>query len=310
MPHWKKALMQLGKVGPTRADAYRLANINAIRAALKGQGPHGSSTDTNKGMRVVVNLAARHAVAFLDTLSGRPAHGRYLNGSGLRKLAGKPLSSTTVRSRVDAVVSKVASSFGRTVAPHDIHYGAAELNGTGISYFGDVCIVLKPDEVPAGTLTLLRNSYDLTVAPLFEMIYEPGNSAMTEANAKAEMSDWAGQWPDDARDIAAVKILQHAPPSERRLSTGQISKGVLDDEDYIEIALETGFKPSEVQELRLSADDVACEARIADRQLRGPSPTAAEMIWRYRRRQVDRNGRREGLPCRVVTHVGRGRAQW
>lgn len=307
MPHWMKALKQLGKVGPTRADAYRSANINAIRAALNGQGPHGTRTDPNRGMRVVVNLAARHAVTFLDTLSGRPAHGRYLNSSGIRKVAGQPLRSTTVRSRVDGVVSKVASMFGRTVARHEIHYGAAELNGTGISYFGDVCIVLKPDEVPAGTLTLLRNSYDLTVAPLFGMIYQPGNTAMTDANATAEMADWAGQWPNDARDIAVVKILQHAPPSERRLTTGQISKGVLDDEDYIEVVLEEGFTPSEAQELRISADDVAREAQIADRQLRGPSPTAAEMIWRYRRRQVDRSGRRERLPCRVVTHVGRSR---
>jgi len=44
--------------------------------------------------------------------------------------------------------------------------------------------------------------------------------------------------------MVTVKLLHLAPTVERRLTTGQISTGVLYDEDYVEVALEQGFKPT------------------------------------------------------------------
>ncbi|WP_460082870.1 hypothetical protein [Roseibium sp. LAB1] len=259
-------------------------------------------------MQLVFNLSARHAVSFLDVQSGLPGRGRYLNRAAVTHLAGKPLTGTTVRERVDRVVTRVAASVGRSVATTDIHFGAAELNSSGIAYFGDVCLVLKSDKVPGGLLSLLRNSYDLTVAPVFAQIYVNGNRSKTEDNAVRVMTEWAGTWPDETGDLVVVKILQYAPPSERRLTTGLISTGVLQDEDFIEVVYEKSFTPKEVREIRLSPMDVAREAQIADRTMRGPSPSAADMLWRYRRRQVERDAKRVGLTCRVVTHSGRSRA--
>ncbi len=220
------------------------------------------------------------------------------------------MSGTTIRERIDAVVAETCNQRGYSdrIRPKNIHYGAMEVNGTGIRYFGDITLVLRSAAVPAQTLVLLRNSYDLCCAPIVQRVYVRGKRKQTHANAVAELQDWAGDWPADARDMAVVKILEGLPERTRRLTTGMVSAGVLTDEDYIEVARKDGFRPADVEELRVSASDVAAEARIADRLRIGPLPSLAELQWRHRRRAVDREAAKVGLKVRTVVTAGRARS--
>lgn len=285
---------------------YFAANREMARRTLTGKGPHPSSA-AEGGLRVAYNLPARVAVDFLDTLSGKPGHGRYLNRTDLARIHGKPLTGETIRERIDAALAKVsAGQEGGTLTATNGYYGAMELNGTGIRYFGDICLVLKPKAVAASTLTLLRNSYDLCVAPVGTTL--AGLDRADQDRRAAEIAaGWAGQWEKDAVEIALVKILRHAAPTVRRMTTAQVSDGVLADEDYIEIVRDRGFTPGDVEEIRLTAGDAALEAWLADRARVGAAPSASQWLWRFRRRCIDHAAERAGLPLRTVTTTGRAR---
>ncbi|WP_187429883.1 hypothetical protein ROLI_018120 [Roseobacter fucihabitans] len=287
------------------ADRYRIANIEVIRDTLAGQGPHRTVADPEQGMRVVFNISAKNALAFLDVQSGKPGRGAYLNRRAAARVVGQPLKGSTIRDRVDDVLADIAPG---TLSAQNAHYGAMELNGTGMAYFGDICLVLKTAAVPQNTLTLLRNSYDLTVAPVVANLYVPGDRTRTHKRAVRRVREWAGLWSQDVPDMAVVKLLQHAPPSERRLTTGQISDRLLEDEDYIEVVLAAGFTPADVHEIRLSAQDVAKQGHIADALTRGPVSSVCDLLWRHRRRAVQALAQRSGMRCRVVTATGRSRA--
>jgi hypothetical protein len=159
----------------------------------------------------------------------------------------------------------------------DFYYAAIELNGTGIRYFGDLCMVLKPDQTDANTLVLYKNSYDLSRSPLREETFV--NNSLDIAKAIDKAKELQGVWPDDVMDMAACKILDGANPTERRLTTGMVSAGVLLDEDYLEVIRLKSFGASSLEEIRLSAPDVAVEGRVADRLRSGPAPSFAELQW-------------------------------
>jgi len=132
--------------------------------------PHSPTPNPDQGIRVVVNLALRHAIAFFDTCSRLPGRGRYVNRVAATGRVGVKLTAATKRERVDRFVARTAQDLDRKVETHEIVYTAVELNATGIAYFGDLCLVLKWDDVPADTLSLLHNSYDLAVAPIVQDI--------------------------------------------------------------------------------------------------------------------------------------------
>lgn len=308
MRDWQKTHKDLTSQTKTdEGDLYRLANVEMIKATLAGAGPHSHTVKVELGMKAVVNIAARHALPFLDTTSGKPGRGTYINRPAVNRIVGTPPNGPTVRDRVDEVLEQAAADEGHPTQAADMHFAALELNGTGIAYFGDVCLVLKDDAVPDDTLILIHNSYDMTVPPVVGEVYEPGDWRATKARAVKVARSWAGTWEQHAVEMAVVKVLFHRPDQERRLTTGQISDSVLTDEDYIEVVRGHSFSPAEVQEIRFSAADAAREAQIADHLMLGPHPTASEMLWRARRRAVWRMAQQEKLPCRVVTSTGRSR---
>jgi hypothetical protein len=69
----------------------------------------------------------------------------------------------------------------------------------------------------------------------------------------------AGSFKDDLKTMGAIKVLTTTGARDRRLSTGQISNCVLDDEDYIEILKIGSFNLDGVEEARLSAAEAALE---------------------------------------------------
>lgn len=290
--------------GSSDADDYFNANRDMIRRTLTGQGPHETSASA-PGMRIVFNLPVRHALSFLDQSSGQAGRGSYLNRADVRRVVGTALKGSTLRDRVDQAVCAAAGVLGQPLTPDNAYYGAMELNGTGVRYFGDVCLVLDPSE--DNPVMLIRNSYDLSVSPVVDDLL-PMSPDKQDKEAARIAGTWIGRWGSDACDMAIVKVMKHAMPTERRITVGQVSDAVLEGEDYIEIVRAQTFEPSDTEEIRLTAEDAALEGRIADRVRVGVTPSSTEMLWRFRRRCLDDAARRNGLTTRTVTTSGRARS--
>jgi hypothetical protein len=249
---------------------------------------------------MVFNISSAH---FPAVVGDGKTPGQYKNRHDLadKLTVGSPPPSKTLRDYVDDVVAtQTKGAEGK-----QLYYGAIELNGSGVRYFGDLCMVLKPNIDDDGTLILERNSYDLARSPLIERIKK--NPAGWNAGAVTEVQQLTGSWPGDVPDIATCKILDGATASERRLTTGSIAAGILVDEDYIEVVRTSSFGRPELEAVRVSAADAGAEARIGDRVSRGPAAALTEMMWRHRRRECERLASTHGLPTRVVLGLGRMR---
>lgn len=283
------------------APAYRKANAEMIWRTLLGHGPDARADSVTRlrleaGMRCVFNMSAAHVPALLAT------GGSYLNCYDLQKLYPERRISR-LRSEIDAVVAQVDAA---STVPETLYYGAVELNGSGMRYYGDLCVVLKPDEAD-DALLLLTNSYDLHRDPTRAKVYSPSDPKLTRSRRAQELQGWAGRWPADAADMAVWKLLRSAPATQTRLTAGVISQGVLNDETYMEIVRGSSFSAGEVEEIRTGAADAGADARIGDRTSNGPSPPLAHMLWRQRRRGAERAATACGLAVRVVVSPGRER---
>lgn len=273
---------------------YRSSNADVIRRVVKGIGIDSGRRRAASGARVVFNLACAHVRAMLA--------GRYLNGYDLMRarIGSRPPKPVSERRRtIDGVVARCAAGGGTA---ESLYYGAVEINGAGMRYYGDMCLVLRADAVEAETLVLFRNSYDLDREPIRGRV--GGDSALLETEAEA----LCGRWPKDVSDMAVCKLLDGSAGQPRLMTTGTVSEGVLSDEDYIEIPRVGSFTAAELAEIRTSAADAATEALIADRETQGPSTTLARLLWRQRRRDAEKAARERGLDVRVVGTHGRARA--
>jgi hypothetical protein len=149
---------------------------------------------------------------------------------------------------------------------------------------------------------LYRNSYDLVRKPLSDVIDGNDDVALDEAR------NVQGSWPDVVPDMAVSKVLESSRVGERRMTTGMISAGVLDDEDYLEVVKEGSFGANALEEIRVTSPDVATEAHIADRMAHGPIPSLSELLWRHRRRMAQQAASDIRVPVRVITSQGRTRS--
>lgn len=297
----------LSEIHDSNVKSYRKADAELVSRAMAGFGPDSNTKVPQSGMRVVCNISSAHIAAVLTGESRgdpKPYKNRYDLASPTKDpqtLGAVVPTPQSLREKIDNVIAKLAS----TSDGKNFYYAAIELNGTGIRYFGDLCMVLKPEQTDADTLVLFKNSYDLSRSPLREEVFVNGSLNMAKAIAKAK--ELQGVWPDDVIYMAACKILDGANPTERRITTGTVSAGVLFDEDYLEVIRLTSFGASSLEEIRLSAQDVAVEGRVGDRLRSGPAPSYAELQWRHRRRGAERISAEVGVPTRVVATSGRTR---
>lgn len=244
---------------------------------------------------MVVNISCAHVPSFCDETADGAAH-PYKNVYDLQRLGlGKGPSAT--RRRVDAALPVLA---GKT--PEDMYFGAVELTGTGIRFYGDICLVLKPTEVAEDTLLLETNSYDLEREPLVSAISRSQDPAAKRRSFALAMS---GRWGNDRASMAVAKAFQVLGERSRRFTFGQIAEAVRDDEDYIEVVRTSTFEADDLEEARLQPEDVAVETRITERLRSGPTPSLAEIQWRQDRRRAEAALRAQGVPVRVVTTPGR-----
>lgn len=307
-PTWHdKTEALLSEIQDKSVKSYRKADAELVSLTLAGFGLDSNTKVPQSGMRVVCNISSAHIAAVLIAESlgdPKPYKNRYDLASPSKDpqtLGVAVPTPQSLREKIDSVIANLAS----TTDGKEFYYAAIELNGTGIRYFGDLCMVLKPEKTDANTLVLFKNSYDLSRSPLREEVFLNGSLDMAKAIQKAK--ELQGIWPDDVMDMAACKILDGANPTERRITTGTVSAGVLFDEDYLEVIRLKSFGASSLEEIRLSGQDVAVEGRVADRLRFGPSPSYAELQWRHRRRGAERISAQKGVPTRVVATAGRTR---
>jgi hypothetical protein len=302
---WEEKLAVLLKGFPQGGKAYVDANVDAVRCAVSGRGPDSATTDPHAGARMVCNIASVHIPAFVQASLADEAE-PYKNGYDLGKFRlgdPPPGGVLTTREKVDRALPISSNN-----TPKDIYFGAVELNGTGIRFYGDVCLVLKDCAVDPKTIILDRNSYDLTRAPIRERIDSAKTEAQRDDARRAEAEEMAGNWNNDLSQIAAIKVLSAIPHRNRRLTTGTISDGVLSDEDYIEVLRIGSFRASDLQEARNNAAEAAQDALLSDRWRIGPCPSHESLVWQEQRRRAEEFLRCANVPVRIVMTSGRVRA--
>ena len=270
------------------------ANADMIKRALRGAGPDKNDADKGAGARIVANMSCVYVPKFCDE-SARGEARPYKNTYDLTQQVGAGPSASKVltnRQRADQALPVKSCK--------DVYFGAVELNGSGIRFYGDICLVLKADAVPDDTLVLESNSYDLIRPPLWNPQHPPSPKKLKDTAKKR-----SGSWADDLPRMAVKKVLDATGSRSRRLTTGQISRALLDDEDYIEVLKIGSFGADDLQEVRLSAADAAKEQDIAERQRSGPAPDVAALTWRQNRRDAVAALVKRKVPVRVVTTLGR-----
>jgi hypothetical protein len=277
------------------------ANVAAVEGTINGRDPDSPNPDPDMGARMVCNISSVHVPLFVAaSLKHEP--NPYKNGYDLKKYrigGSAPGGGFKAREAVDRALSLLAGA-----GPDQIYFGAVELNGAGIRFYGDICLVLRRDEVAPDTAILDRNSYDLIRSPLRERI-ETVNQADLDTSRAAEARAISGTWASDLRNIAAIKVLNEFGRRNRRLTTGLVSDAVLQDEDYIEVLRISSFSTEHLQEARVGAADTAYEALISQRRAVGPKPRQEALIWRARRRRAEAALKRARVEVKVVTTTGR-----
>ena len=272
------------------------ANADMVRRVFYGMGPDKDERDPARGAKVAVNIAAVHVPAFCG-VQGQA----YKNTYDLKKtptLGEIPAGHhIPVRTLVDSILASV------TNAPAEkIYFGAVEVNGSGIRFYGDLCFILESKQIHDTTVVLASNSYDLVRPPI-----TPAGKA-PDANAlESRAQTMAGLWKDDTPNMVVLKTMAVRNVAERRLTTGQISDAVLDDEDYLEVLMTGSFDVTGLQEARTSAADAAGQGQIGEQLRLGPCPTLAELQWRKHRLAAVRALQKQGVRSRVVTTSGRVR---
>lgn len=282
---WKAQVSNLLSQLTGPGKRFAQANVDAVKRSCEGYGPDSSGPDPSSGARVVVNIASVHVTDFIKD--------GYKNGYDLKRYrVGEDRKGEEPKTRelVDAALPVVDES--------NIYFGAASLSGTGIRFYGDICMVLKGQVIPATTVVLDRNSYDLVRKPFSTTL--KGLSV----RLKRKASELSGSWAE-LPYIAATKAVFPYSGKTRRMTSGQIAAELLDDEDYIEVLKEGSFSASDLEAARISSPEASAASHIEGKQSLGPPATAAELLFVMQRRQALKALDASGVDVVVSTTSGR-----
>lgn len=286
------------------AEDYLSANCDAVWRTVDGRGPDARSAHPSAGARITFNMSSVHVPGFCEaTRSGKA--GAYKN---CYDLAAEP-SASGIANHVSARRRLVDESLplpdGSVV--DRMYFGAVDVNGSGVRFYGDVCLVLRREHADS-CLVLDRNSYDLVRSPVKERIARLVKDRQ-DSERRAIARSWSGSWQADLGHIVTGKALAILPLSPYRWTTGQISQVVCSDEDYIEVLKSGSFNAYDLQEARLSAHDIAEDALTTSRMAsRRPIPRLESMLWSRRRSGAEAALRALGVPVRVVGNHTRTKA--
>lgn len=306
MLKWQKkaqrAINRLTKGYPSLAK-FAEANLSATENAIEGKGPDAAEADPRAGIRAVINLSSAHVPTFCERSRSKifPA---YQNGYNLGKMSVRvggapPDDHWSKREIVDHALAPLHRH-----AMNEVYYAAAELNGAGIRFYGDICLVLRPEQVSSDTVVLDRNSYDVLRAPFRDVVEGFIDEGRRQAVRRHILEYLSGEYRPDLKTIGAVKVLIATGERDRRFSSGQISNGILDDEDYIEILKIGSFKAEDVEAARLSAAEAALESHVEQR-LRSDPWSHVAWRWLKERRNATQELVRSGIQVAVIATSGR-----
>ncbi len=280
--------------------SYARANCESVRRTLQGLGPDSERVEGAAGARVVVNLSSAHVPAFCEA-SRRGAPRPYLNCYDLAAQGRATLSPKRV------AVDRALPLDPAHGTPEKLTYAAVEIGGTGMRYFGDVCLVLAPRVAEERQPPVLdRNSYDVLREPVRSALAGLSQARLHQRRRRV-LREWSGTWSVDLGTIAAIKALQTLAHRNRRWTAAMIGEAVRHDEDYIEVLLPGSFGTADLQEARFAAAEAAVDALVSTRAGQLPGPDQAALLWQARRCDADAALRAAGVPTRVVTTAGRTR---
>jgi hypothetical protein len=289
---------QLSEV--TLTEEWRLAHRTVVADALAV-----STTERAQGARMCVNMAAAHVPEFVQR------GGSYKNAYDLDKEARIVGAPSNVLSETRRVVDSLLP-LPATQTAESTYFGAVETTGCGVRFYGDFCLVLCRTSVPGDTVILDRNSYDLVRPPLNSWRAEPKSKVtareLQNKSGIVEAQKLAGEFTKDLPSMVMVNLAKRGRLGDRRLTIGQLSDCVLDDEDYIEVLKANTFTIEDIDDVRTSAAEAAAESLIGDHLNRGPPPNFAELLWRSQRRRAASVLRLAARSVRIVTTSGRVRS--
>lgn len=284
-------------------ERFAKANLTAAEDTFEGKGPDAAEADPRAGLRAVINISSVH----VPTFCARSRNGTspaYQNKYDLKEAKARvgddpPDDHWSKREIVDQAL---VSLHRRPM--NEVYYAAAELNGAGIRFYGDICLVLKPEQVDSKTVVLDRNSYDVLRDPYKAATARAPDEVRKQAWRRMILRDRSGKFRPDLKTMGALKVLIATGERDRRFSSGQISNGVLDDEDYIEILKVGSFKAGDVEAARLSAAEVALESHVEQRLRSDPWSHAARR-WLTQRRNAMQELVNSGIEVAIITTSGR-----
>jgi hypothetical protein len=224
--NWGQALDQLiQKLGGQPAyDGYTRANADAAKTAAAGRGPDASEPDPNAGTRMVVNLSSVHVPAFCEASRNKELK-PYKNAYDLGKYqVGDPPTKTNEKVKARALVD-AALPLGGMASAKDVYFGAVELNGPGIRFYGDICLVLRRNALDPDTVVLDRNSYDLIRAPIRNIVDQNAQSKRPQAR-KDEALKLCGAWRET--NFALYVLFSDGPSADDPANVRQILHRYMD----------------------------------------------------------------------------------
>jgi len=259
-----------------RAGPFVGSHVGVIRQLL---------TDPDAGPRVVINIGAEALLNFLAT-------GCYKNLYEHPVVGGRRREPTPERIQVDKWLSLPGA--------HRFYFAAVALGGAGVRFYGEYCMVLRPERIPPDTRIFDRDSYDLLQPPLSGR----GDDAMQRLAGCLR-----GTWQADLVDMLLMKMLPRLPSTRHLITSGQVSGLVMTDQEFVEVHLEGPIQPSDIEQVTQLPDEPAMEASIAQRQAGRQAPSAVELLWLKRRREVAESLAMAKVPHGLATQGGRG-YQW
>jgi hypothetical protein len=301
MKIWKDEVDKYLKsyLGDQSKMAMAEANRDMVVRVLGGMGPDKPDIDSSAGAHVVFNIAAVHVPSFCRPGANEKPYKNTYDLAAEARLGGTPAKGpSALRTLVDELIEHCTQ-----LSSDNLYFAAVEVNGSGIRFYGDICLVLKSASVDANTTVLNSNSYDLIRPPS-----TPAGAGPDVLGLRNQLSEMIGKWSNDLGNMGVLKAFDALPHTNRRLTTGTISGSILDDEDYLEVLKVGTFSARDLQESRVSASDTAAEMQIGERTRLGPCPSIGELQWRKQRLAANRALNAEDVAMRVVTTNGRVRA--
>lgn len=271
------------------------SNQTATQRIVEGAATFAKE-DAAAGVHAVANMSNAHIEDFCEASrkgDKRPYKNYYDLGNHLDEHgAPKP---DAMRVAVDRQLPCPPSLQSDKLAHEKIVFAAAELNGSGVSFYGDFCLVLS--NMPGSAVVLDRNSWEFTVAPF------AGQSAKLSARFQLHSAD-----VDALPEISFSRLVRENDVTHRLTVTEQVSDALLAGEDYVELLLPKSFGTQSVREARTSAQDETLEVSIRQRAANGDPGSEAELLWLDRRERAKQALSDANVPVCVVTRAGRSKS--